>query len=286
VLSLVLLPLGGTLQWLLLGGLQLALTLLSWYGALVEPFWIQHTELTVSMRNLRRPIFLLLLTDLHMERMTVREEAALAAIAGRKPDLILLGGDLLNLSYVGDPTAIDEARSFLARLHEAPAGTYFVRGTVDVDPPEVVRRVLEGLPITVLDDEVVSIEHAGATIQLVGLPADRPHDELVRRLGELPARSPSICLHHTPDLVEEASRHEIDLYLAGHTHGGQICLPLVGPLATASRFGRRYVRGRHQLDSTTAYVCRGLGLEGLGAPRVRFLARPELVWIELVPHPA
>ena len=73
----------------------------------------------------------------------------------------------------------------------------------------------------------------------------------------------------------------MDLYLAGHTHGGQIRLPLYGPMATGSRYGRRYAAGLFQEKDTTLYVSRGLGFEGGGMPRARFLCRPEAVNIEL-----
>lgn len=281
------LPLTSTVQVSVLAAVQAALTLLSWYGSLVEPFWIEHTELKVPLRGVRQELLVLLLTDLHMERLTRREEAVLDAVAERRPDLVLLGGDLLNLSYVGDPEAIRHARTFLSRLGQPGAGTYLVRGTPDVDPPEIVSRILEGLPVIELCDDIAEVIHHQTRLTVIGLPAERSHQELKTRLDRL-VRAASgraaacICLHHTPDLVEEASRLDLDLYLAGHTHGGQICVPLLGPLATASRFGRRYVRGLHQVGSTTAYISRGLGLEGLGAPRMRFLARPELIWIRLV----
>jgi predicted MPP superfamily phosphohydrolase len=68
-----------------------------------------------------------------------------------------------------------------------------------------------------------------------------------------------------------------DLYLCGHTHGGQIRLPLFGALITSSDFWKRYEMGRYEEGHTTLYVSRGLGMEGMGAPRARFLAPPEIV---------
>jgi len=90
----------------------------------------------------------------------------------------------------------------------------------------------------------------------------------------------TLLLYHSPDLIEGAAAHEIDLYLAGHTHGGQIRLPLFGALFTASTYGKRYEMGRYQMGDTTLYVSRGLGMEGMGAPRARFLCPPEVVLVE------
>jgi predicted MPP superfamily phosphohydrolase len=82
--------------------------------------------------------------------------------------------------------------------------------------------------------------------------------------------------YHSPDLIEAASERGIDLYLAGHTHGGQIRLPLYGAIATSSIYYKEYEAGLFQLGRTYLYVSRGLGLEGASAPRARFLCRPEV----------
>ncbi len=287
--ALGLLPLPPATGLWLLGALQLTLTLLSLYGSLVEPFWLAHTELQVPLPGLTAPVRLLLLTDLHVERLTRRERRLLREVERGAPEVILLGGDLLNLSYIGEPRAVAESRTLLAGLH-APGGVFFVRGTVDIDPKEVVQQQLQGLDIEQLEVTPRLLQLSGGRVCLVGIPAEGTPAQRQERLAQAMAQAtpgcPVICLHHTPDLVEQAAAHGAALYLAGHTHGGQICLPLLGPVATASRLGRRYFRGRYQLGRTTAYVSRGVGLEGLGAPRMRFLARPELVWITLTPAPA
>jgi predicted MPP superfamily phosphohydrolase len=77
--------------------------------------------------------------------------------------------------------------------------------------------------------------------------------------------------------MPEAVELGVDLYLCGHTHGGQIRLPGFGALITSSEFWKRYEMGRYEENGTTLYVSRGLGMEGLGAPRARFLSRPEII---------
>ena len=86
-----------------------------------------------------------------------------------------------------------------------------------------------------------------------------------------------MCIRDSAEAVEQ----DVDLYLAGHTHGGQIALPFYGPVITFSRYGRQYARGEFHVGATTLYVSRGLGFEGGGAPRARFLARPEIVVVEV-----
>jgi predicted MPP superfamily phosphohydrolase len=108
---------------------------------------------------------------------------------------------------------------------------------------------------------------------------ERDTRALKRLLSARSKSATTILLYHTPDLMPKITGLGlgIDLYLAGHTHGGQLRLPLYGALFTSSRWGKRYEMGRYEAQGTTLYVSRGLGLEGLGAPRARFLAPPELV---------
>ena len=69
--------------------------------------------------------------------------------------------------------------------------------------------------------------------------------------------------------------------LSGHTHGGQVRVPLLGALVTSSIDGKRYEMGRYHQDGATLYVSRGIGLEGKGAPRMRFLCLQEMELFEL-----
>ena len=98
----------------------------------------------------------------------------------------------------------------------------------------------------------------------------------------MPSDAVHIFAHHYPDEIYEAAKHGVDLYLAGHTHGGQVALPLYGALVTLSRYGKRFEAGLYHVGETALYVSRGIGMEGGTAPRVRFWARPEIAVIDLV----
>jgi predicted MPP superfamily phosphohydrolase len=107
---------------------------------------------------------------------------------------------------------------------------------------------------------------------------------MVRRLpASFPDDPYRLLLFHTPDQIEVAAQSGIDLYLAGHTHGGQVRIPIYGAVITASVYYKKYEAGLYQVGNTTLYVSRGIGMEGDIAPRVRFLAPPEVVVIDLVP---
>ncbi len=85
----------------------------------------------------------------------------------------------------------------------------------------------------------------------------------------MPEGAPVVFLYHTPDeILDIAATNRVDLYCAGHTHGGQVALPLYGALVTFSKFGKRYESGLYREGQTSLYVNRGLGMEGgLGPTR-------------------
>ncbi len=290
VLALVFAPLGA--QWPIptvaaLGVVQALAWGLMTYGTLVGPFRLQVTRLeipTPKFSNPGRPLRIVQLSDLHVERLTRRERALPALVAGLAPDLIVLTGDFLNTSYNRDPHALADLRALLEQLH-APGGMYAVWGTVEVDLPEVLRPVIADLGIIVLEDRAVEVRVHDQRLWLVGLSCTRdPLADGVRLrslLADAPTEALTILLYHSPDLMPQAASLGVDLVLAGHTHGGQWCVPGFGAILTSSRYWKRYEAGYYCKGNTHLYVSRGLGMEGFGAPRARFFCPPEVVAITL-----
>ena len=269
---------------LLTAVLHIAITAAFLYATWVEPFRIGVTqaELRSSKLNGHAPLRLLHITDLHIEHITPREQRLLRLVEELAPDVVVITGDYLNLSSIHDADAQAKARDLLACLCENIHGpVYAITGSPPVDLLEVVPAIFEGLPITWLLDETVELHINGHTLRLVGLRCTRERHLDAPRLRRLMDGSPedrfTLLLYHSPDLMREAVELGADLYLCGHTHGGQIRLPLFGALVTSSDFWKRYEMGRYEDGNTTLYVSRGLGMEGLGAPRARFLAPPEVV---------
>jgi predicted MPP superfamily phosphohydrolase len=257
------------------------------YGTLVEPFRLQvrHVELpSAKLSNPGTPLRIVHLSDLHVERLTRREQDLPALVAGLKPDLIVLTGDYLNTSFRRDPRALSDLRTLLLQLH-APGGIVAIWGTPQVDFPDVLRPVLAGVGIVLLEDEAREVVVRDHRLWLIGLATYRDLKLGGARLRELSACAPpgayTILLHHTPDLMPQAAALGVDLVLAGHTHGGQWRLPWFGALHTSSRFWKRYESGHHQEGTTHLYVSRGLGMEGYGVPRARFFCPPEVVSITI-----
>ncbi len=261
-----------------------AITGALYYGSWVEPFGIELTRAQLRSPKLGAgdPVRLLHLSDLHVERISPRERALVRLAKTLAPDVVVLTGDYLNLSYVEEARAQAEAREFLEALCEAAhCPVYAITGSPPVDLAGVVPEAFEGLPIVWLRDEIAEVRVRDHVLRVFGLRCTRERSQDVPRLRRMVSAHRderfSLLLYHSPDLMPEAAELGVDLYLCGHTHGGQIRLPLFGALITSSDFWKRYEMGRYVKNDTTLYVSRGLGMEGLGAPRVRFLAPPEAI---------
>lgn len=267
----------------------LGVVLLYW-GAVVEPGRLSLTELDVEVEGLPAgspPIRLLHITDLHVERLAEREEAVLALAKETRPDAILITGDYVNLSYNGNAETHADVRDLLRRL-EAPYGVYATLGSPPVDLREYVPGLFEDVPVRLLRDEGVTLDFGdGRRLALLGVDCTHHLDEdgatLARLAREGPDDVPRILLYHSPELMRQAAEHGLDVYLCGHTHGGQVRLPGYGAVITSSQLGKAYVMGHYRRGRTHLYVSRGIGFEGLSAPRVRFLAPPEVTLVTLRP---
>lgn len=253
-------------------------------------FWIEPQRLTVTHQRLNSPklhpgsnLRILHLGDLHIERLTRREERLLEQIEKLCPDLILFSGDILNLSYLHDQQAWRDAQTLIRRW-KAPGGAFGVAGSPAVDLPDILPALLEGMPLRLLESESIQVNVNGHNIRLVGLPCSHKPFIDAPILADLVPYSPeefTILLYHSPDLAPHAAQMGIDLHLAGHTHGGQVRFPIIGPLFTASLYGRVFASGLYRLESMRLYITRGIGLEGAGAPRVRLFCPPEIILWEI-----
>jgi len=193
----------------------------------------------------------------------------------------VITGDYLNLSSVYQSEAQQGVRHLLSQL-SAPLGVYAITGSPVVDVVGIVPEIFADLTnIHWLNDAAVKIQHHDNSFWLLGIRCsyDEARDAHALQQGhqQIPAGDFCVLLYHTPDLTPEAATLGVNLYLCGHTQGGQLGLPFYGALATSSRYGKRYEAGLYQEGATTLYVSRGLGVEGLGAPRARFLAPPEVI---------
>ena len=261
-----------------------------YYGAYIEPFRLTLSELLMFTDRLPvglPAIRILHITDLHIERWTRREDEVLQIARQTKPDLIVISGDYVNLSYNKDPETQRLVHQLLSQL-SAPYGVYATLGSPPVDLRESILPIFEELDIQLMRHDWDVIDFGdGRQLVLIGMDCTHhiPTDEsrLAHLMSQAPSHLPQLLVYHSPELMPQAAAQGIDLYLCGHTHGGQVRLPIIGPLLTSSQLGRKFVMGHYHLGRTHLYVSRGIGLEGMSAPRVRFMSPPEMTQVIMMP---
>ncbi|MEZ4667214.1 MAG: metallophosphoesterase [Anaerolineae bacterium] len=266
----------------------ITVTAIVYYSTWVEPFRLGVTHQryqTAKWSADASPLRLLQIGDIHVERVTPRDRYLNQLIDELKPDMIVFTGDFVNLSNTHDPESEAAIREIIGAW-QAPLGVFCVSGTPLVEPLERVQDFVRGLEnVKLLPDQWISINTPGGHLNILGLVVihdmQRDRDNLKKMMLSAPKNGMHLLLMHPPDIAPEANELGIDLYLCGHTHGGQIRLPLVGALFSSSHLGNRFIMGRYELGNTTLYTSRGVGLEGLGAPRARFMCPPEIVLWEI-----
>lgn len=200
------------------------------------------------------------------------------------PDLVLIAGDLTIDNVVGGrfvpPERIAEELAALEPRH----GVFAVLGNHDRWlSAERMTEALRGAGIVVLENANERVQLPGTGVWLAGV-ADywTGHPSIEDALNGVDPAEPVIVLTHNPDLFPEVPAR-VALTLAGHTHGGQVIIPFVGPGNTPSRFGDRYAAGHVVEEGRHLYVTTGVGTSRLG---VRFLVPPEIADLHLTACPS
>jgi len=196
---------------------------------------------------------------------------------GLKPDLIALTGDF---TY-GGKQYIEPCAESLKNL-KAAAGVYAVLGNHDYYAgASRVTRALRNAGLNLLIDAQDRIEHRGSKLCVLGVDdlyyGATDIDHLMR---DVPKEAPKIVLAHNPDFIEEfaVKQQHIDLMMSGHTHGGQIRLPVLGAPHISSSYGQRYAIGLNRNGSMQVYTTRGIGTILLPS---RFDCPPEITLYRL-----
>lgn len=214
-------------------------------------------------------------TDLHMTGQLTREffDLAVERTNGWAPDIVAITGDLLDRSE-----CVAWIPGTLGRL-TSRFGVYAILGNHDQRLRDVarLRQALNDCGIVDLGGRVMVRDVRGHPVLLAGneSPWFSPEPDM-DAAGECEAAF-SLLLSHSPDTINWARRYRFALMLAGHTHGGQIRFPLVGPVVCPSRYGVRYASGVFDLPPTLMHVSRGLS----GVHTLRFGCHPELTLLEL-----
>jgi predicted MPP superfamily phosphohydrolase len=243
----------------------------------------EFLKLEVSDKEYRLPrlptawdgLSILLLSDLHfigtIERIWFER---LIRIANTMPaDLIVFAGDLLDRAELVEwiPATLGQLR--------APLGCYFVLGNHDsyLKNTGQIRARLEEAGWRDVAGRAHVTEHKFKPLVICG--SELPWMGTQPDLSKTPADAFRILLSHTPDNVNWACRHDINLMLSGHNHGGQVRLPGFGPVYSPSMYGCHYASGAFWEPPTLLYVSRGIS----GKHPLRWNCLPELTRLILRP---
>ena len=246
-----------------------------------QPHLTRRLELAIAgWPRTARPLRIAFLSDLHAGTHAgdvARLGAIVAEAAAHNPDLVLHGGDFVNMQpFGGGRIAPRVIAAILGRL-DAPLGRFAVLGNHDYTYGiDEIAQALRDHGITVLSDEKRTLRHDGHAFDLVGLPDARDLRPSGRALLTGLAR-PTIVLAHDPEWFAHVPPGP-HLTLAGHTHGGQVVLPRLGALTNASRAPRRWTYGHVIEDGRQLYVTSGIGTSGIP---LRIGMPPEFVVIDV-----
>lgn len=265
-----------------MSALILLLTGLYCYARFVEPRRLQLRRVPLRLPHLP-PEFaglrIVHISDLHLGGWLKRKRllAWLTRINALRPDLVILTGDLVDEDAAQAPDGLAAALQTLEPPAIAVLGNHDYRRGV-----ALVRQALQRCGIRVLRNEVHTLRRGAAQLHFAGLGDQAWHDDdLDALLEQLPPQGVAILLAHEPDIADVAAASErFALQLSGHTHGGQVRLPLLNRAHILPGRGQYYSAGRARVGDLTVYTNRGLGMVRLW---LRFNCRPELTLLELEP---
>jgi uncharacterized protein len=250
--------------------------LYSWF---VEPYRIEVVQIPIKTDKLKQESFRIVqISDFHCSSKPRIENKVVEMVNRLKPDVVVFTGDTINT-----PEALPLFKETMKNI-EASLAKVSVYGNWDINHWKNLHfDYYSGTGFKLLEGETIELAKNNETITISGLRCDTP-DSMPKILKNLSPNHFNIFCYHFSDLIDYMDGFNVDLYLCGHTHGGQVALPFYGALITLSTNGKKYESGLYHVGKTILYVNRGLGLEKPPAPQVRFLARPEITVFDIEPQ--
>lgn len=257
------------------------------YSTWIEPKWLDITHISISYPNLPKSFdkkHIVHFSDLHVGNFldVADYKEIIQLIQSQKADLICFTGDLFDHEF--SESTINQLADLLSQL-EAPLGKFSVLGNHDYfHNPEQIEKCWENSGFTLLKNKSTQLHQDGDTIILSGLDdaLNGQPDFSILKSDSMSQKTPfHILLAHEPDLADDvASRYQIHLQLSGHSHGGQIQFPGIGPIITPP-LSNLYPLGLYRNIKNSnlhLYTNRGIGTTILP---FRFFSRPEITVITL-----
>ncbi len=269
---------------LILGLLPAAL---GWYATHVVPDQLTTDRQTIVLADVAQPIRVAVISDLQTPNIGQHELDAVALAVASEPHLVLIPGDL----WAASPATFEAMRPDLVDILETllDATHHVVMVVGDTDNLVGLQGLADETGAVLLANEIWEHDVAGQQIVIAGTtlplgPRSSIDESLLDQIQSIPDDQLTILLSHRPDVALGLDDSvPVDLIVAGHTHGGQVALPGLGPLVTFSDVPRSAAAGGASVvEGRALYVSSGVGLERGQAPQVRFGVAPEVGILELI----
>jgi predicted MPP superfamily phosphohydrolase len=247
---------------------------------------VQQTIVIPGLPDSFRGFRIVQVSDIHFKEFTEAFFVKLVVheVNGLKPDLVALTGDFVSYGPIDKHRSVPwfrEVGELLAKI-QCPQ-RYAVLGNHDCIVNEAA--ALDALTthnIPVLNNAAIPLERDGKRIWLAGIAdalAAKHGPDFEKAIPKTAHRDDErvILMAHEPDILPTAVKHNVDLMLSGHTHGGQVRLPFLPPIHLPP-LGRKYIEGHFQLGRTQLYVNRGIGTVDMP---FRFNCPPEITVLTL-----
>ena len=251
------------------------------YSFLVEPGLVRVESVSLKLRRLTSGfsgIRMAQISDIHMGGWMNAEhlQNVVNLVVAQKPDVLLFTGDFL-IGHVFDADSEQAVRDLITILTPLAASfpSFAILGNHDYwTDPEAVREVLRSCNIADLTNTVFTMTRGAEKLHLCGVDDIWEGDvRLDNVLGQIANDGAAILLAHEPDFADtSAATGRFDLQVSGHSHGGQVVIPFIGP-PILPYLGRKYPSGLYQVGKMYQYTSRGVGM---GRLPVRFNCPPEI----------
>lgn len=245
------------------------------YGIICEPYTLKITRYYLKNNELKG-VKIVYATDFHVGPFVWekwRLKRVIKEINQQRGDLVILGGDYINRHGKKSTMKPQQIAKYLEQI-EVPKVA--VLGNHDsYYGKEDVKRALENVGIKVLENKNVKLKLKNKEVTVAGV-ADYNTDKPDIKKSMRNSVNPVIFITHSPDLFEKIP-NKVDVAFAGHTHGGQVVLPVIGPLLVPTDSGKKYAYGIFYKNNKPRIVSSGLGTSVLP---IRFYNRPEIVVAE------
>lgn len=250
------------------------------WGIIIEPGLLVKNEQDYVWKGPQMKIAFF--SDLHAGAPHINKKYVkdlVKRINEQKPDLILIGGDLVINGIVGGRhMPIEEVSQYLKEL-SAPLGTFVTLGNHDWwNNGEKIRTVLEANGLRVLENDSIFLKHGEKTFWLIGLGDDfTRHTDAEKAFSKVYGETPKLLFMHDPAALFQVQKR-YDLALAGHMHGGQVFIPGIGALVTPGAAPKSWSQGWVDFTMGKLFVSRGIGTSIFP---IRLNALPEYVILDL-----